>query len=93
MATEEKGKVIAPKEEADLQERIKGFNEEILPLLGKYELGLAAIAKVTGDGRIVADPVIVSVRKQPTPPAPATPHDPPVPPVEGKKPTVTDPDA
>ncbi len=64
-----------PPEEADLQERIAGFNKELLPLLGKYELGLAAIAKIVQDGRVAADPVIVSVRKhaakaEATPPGP-----------------------
>lgn len=52
-----------PEQEKDLQERMDGFNKEILPLLGKYELGLAAIPKIVGDGRIIADPVIVSVRQ------------------------------
>ena len=52
-----------PPEEADLQERINGFNQEIVPLLGKYELGLAGIAKILPDGRVAADPVVVSVRK------------------------------
>lgn len=50
-----------PKEE-DLQERIDGFNKELSPLLGKYELGLAAIAKILQDGRVAADPVIISMR-------------------------------
>ena len=50
------------KVEEDLEERIKGFNAEIIPLLGKYELGLAAVAKILPDGRISADPVIVTVR-------------------------------
>lgn len=45
-----------------MQERINSFNKELLPLLGKYELGLAAIPKIVNDGRIAADPVIVSVR-------------------------------
>lgn len=27
---------------AELQARIKGFNEELMPLLGKYKLGLSA---------------------------------------------------
>ena len=27
---------------AELQARIKGFNEELMPLLGKYKLGLGA---------------------------------------------------
>jgi hypothetical protein len=52
-----------PVEEADIKERIEGFNKEILPLLGKYELGLAAMPRITADGRTVADPIIVSVRK------------------------------
>lgn len=52
-----------PPGEEDLSERMEGFNKELLPLLGKYELGLAAIPKIVADGRIAADPVIVSVRK------------------------------
>lgn len=52
-------------QDADIQERIDGFNKEILPLLGKYELGLAALPRVTADGRVVADPILVSVRKKP----------------------------
>ena len=52
-----------PPEEVDLKERIDGFNKEIVPLLGKYELGLAGIAKILPDGRVAADPVVVSVRK------------------------------
>lgn len=55
----------APKEDADLQERIDSFNKELSPLLGKYELGLAAIPKIVEGGRVVADPVVVSVRKTP----------------------------
>lgn len=53
-----------PVEEADLKDRMSGFNNELRPLLGKYELGLAAIPRIIGDGRISADPVIVSVRKK-----------------------------
>lgn len=52
-----------PSGEEDLQERIDGFNKKLLPLLGEFELGLAAIPKIVADGRIAADPVIVSVRK------------------------------
>ena len=55
----------APKtaeKEADLQERIDGFNKELAPLLGKFELGLGALPKILQDGRIGADPVILSVR-------------------------------
>jgi len=49
-------------DEADLQERLKGFNEEIGPLLAKYELGLGAMPKILKGGTLGADPVIVSVR-------------------------------
>lgn len=52
-----------PVEESDLQERIDSFNKELMPLLGKYELGLAAMPKIMQDGRMAADPVIVSVRQ------------------------------
>jgi hypothetical protein len=60
-----------PPEEADLEIRINAFNAALVPLLGKYELGLAAQPRVNPDGRLVADPVILSVRKKkdvPTPP-------------------------
>ncbi len=52
----------APKEEADLKERIDGFQKEIEVLLGKYELGLAAQAIITKDGRVAANPVVISAR-------------------------------
>lgn len=45
-----------PKEAADLQERVKAFNSELIPLLGKYKLGLGAHPALTPDGRIVAVP-------------------------------------
>jgi hypothetical protein len=48
--------------EPDIQERIEGFNKELLPILGKFELGLAGIVQLTPDGRLQAQPVIVSVR-------------------------------
>lgn len=51
-------------EEADLDERIKGFNSEVGPLLGKYELGLGAEAFFTSDGRVTSKPVLVSARKK-----------------------------
>lgn len=52
------------KQETDLQERLMGFNEELKVLLGKYELGVAAMPKIMQNGTLSADPVIVSVRKQ-----------------------------
>jgi len=51
-----------PPEEADLKERLEGFNKELLPLLGKYELGLTAVPKITPDGRLAAFPFLISVR-------------------------------
>ena len=59
-----------PAHEADIQERIAKFNQELLPLLGKYELGISAIPKIVQGGVIAADPVITSVRKAPTATAP-----------------------
>lgn len=57
-----------PSGEEDLPERVTGFNKELLPLLGKYELGLAAQAAFTPDGRVAANPIIVSARKKPEQP-------------------------
>jgi hypothetical protein len=54
-----------PPNEVDLPERVDGFNKELVKLLGKYELGLAAQAIITREGLIAANPIIVSVRKQP----------------------------
>ena len=53
-----------PAGEEDIQERINNFNKELIPLLGKFELGLAGMAKIMPDGRVLADPIIVSVRKK-----------------------------
>ena len=47
----------------DVEVRVKQFNEEFMPLLGKYELGLGAVAKLTADGRITAEPTLVDARK------------------------------
>lgn len=40
----------------DLETRVKGFNEELIPLLGKYKLGLGAQALILPDGRLAAKP-------------------------------------
>jgi hypothetical protein len=53
-----------PPGEEDLLERINGFNKEILPILGKYELGLSAEAGISPDGRIFARPIVVSARRK-----------------------------
>lgn len=44
--------------DADLQKRVEAFNGELIPLLGKYEVGLGATAFVTPDGRIGARPTL-----------------------------------
>ena len=61
MAEEEK----KPEVEADLAERVSGFNKELAALLGKYELGIGAQAGLTPDGRVWSQPLIVSVRGKP----------------------------
>lgn len=50
--------------EADIQERIDGFNKELQPLLGKFELGLGAVPFINPNGTIGANPVILSMRGQ-----------------------------
>ena len=37
-----------------LENRVKEFNAEFMPLLNKYRLGLGAVAGLTPDGRIFA---------------------------------------
>lgn len=63
----------APAQDEDIQQRVEAFNKEVLPLLGKYELGLAAEAFIM-NGQILARPTVLSVRGrtdlQPNAPAP-----------------------
>lgn len=47
----------------DLQKRVESFNGDLIPLLGKYELGLSAIPFITNDGRIAAKPNVFDDRK------------------------------
>ncbi len=56
--TEDEQKAQAAVQE-DLAERTKHFNEELIPLLGKYRLGLGAQSLLTNDGRITARPILV----------------------------------
>ncbi len=49
--------------EEDFKERIQKFSDELRPLLGKYELGLAAIPEITPQGLTVARPIFASTRK------------------------------
>ena len=44
---------------SDLQERVDNFNQEVIPLLTKYKLGLGAQAFITGEGQVAARPTIV----------------------------------
>lgn len=65
-----------PAPEDDLQKRIEGFNEEIKPILGKYELMIGSEAGLSPDGRIGSRVVLVSSRnlpKEKPPEAPAAP--------------------
>lgn len=50
------------KTESDLQDRIDGFNKELTKLLEEYELGIAAVAKISQNGTVVAHPTIVDIR-------------------------------
>ena len=70
MTENEEFKVAPVDPEADMPERVKGFNEELKAILGKYELGIAAVAQLTPDGRISASPQVLSVRKPVAPQAP-----------------------
>lgn len=46
-----------PEEKAqDLEKRVRSFNEEFMPLLKKYKLGLGAQSFLMPDGRIGAKP-------------------------------------
>ena len=64
--SEEKNKV-------ELPERVKQFNAELIPLLGKYKLGLGAIPLILPDGRIAAKPQLfedkVEEKSEPAPEA------------------------
>lgn len=69
---------------AELQGRVEEFNKELLPLLGKYELGLGASAFVNPNGTIGARPIMFDAKKKEeatvgasdTAEAPATPVEP-----------------
>ena len=48
----------------ELQGRVEEFNKELLPLLGKYELGLGASAFVNPNGTLAARPILFDARKK-----------------------------
>lgn len=59
--------------QSELDSRVQSFNKELLPLLGKYELGLGAAAFIGPNGTVGARPIMFDARKQPEaePAAPA----------------------
>lgn len=59
----ELSKEEAEARETDLQTRVKGFNEDFIPLLKKWELGLGASAFLLPDGRIAARPQMFDDKK------------------------------
>ncbi len=42
------------KEAIDLQNRVKDFNGELIPILKKYKIGIAAVPFIAPDGRVFA---------------------------------------
>lgn len=63
----------APAPENTLDVRVKAFNAELIPLLGKYQLGLGASAGLTPDGRVFARPQLFDDSKKEEAPATDTP--------------------
>ncbi len=76
-----------------LQKDVEGFNAELIPLLGKFNVGLGATAFITPDGRIGARPTLFRAPAAPAKApadaatdtaAPATPAPVDAPPVGGE---------
>lgn len=53
----------------ELAGRTEQFNKELIPLLGKYELGLGASAFINANGTIGARPILFDDRKKKEPEA------------------------
>lgn len=49
---------------ADLNARVKGFNDKLIPLLAEFKLGLGATPIILPDGRIVAKPQLFDDTKK-----------------------------
>lgn len=47
----------------DFETRVNKFSEELVPLLNKYKLGLAAQPFIDGEGKILARPNMVDAKK------------------------------
>lgn len=62
-----KQELSAEDQQRELQGRVEEFNKELLPLLGKYELGLGATAFITPQGQIAARPIVLDARGQVAP--------------------------
>lgn len=60
---EQKKDVVEEKSVNDLELRVKQFNEEFIPLLGKYNLALGASAFFTPDGRVIAKSQLIDAEK------------------------------
>ena len=54
----------------DLEERVKGFNAELLPKLGKFKLGLGAVPFFLPDGKVAARPQLFDAKNLKDPKAP-----------------------
>ena len=54
-----------------LQKDVEGFNAELIPILGKYNVGLGATAFITPDGRIGARPLLFRANEPKKDAAPA----------------------
>lgn len=95
MATVEKSQDQIDAEQ--LQKDVEGFNAELIPLLGKFNVGLGATAFITPDGRIGARPTLFRAPKQEAkkeePAEPATPPAAPAEPAAPATPAVTGSDA
>ncbi len=80
-----------------LQKDVEGFNAELIPLLGKYNVGLGATAFIAPNGAIGARPTLFRApapEKKPedggaAAPAPTTPETPSMGGVETPAPAVT----
>lgn len=70
---QEKEATAEEKAAADLQGRVEEFNKEMVPLLGKYEVGLGASAFIQPNGTIAARPILFDARKKPEADKPADP--------------------
>ena len=51
-------------DQKELMGRVEEFNKELIPLLGKYELGLGASAFMNPNGTIGARPIMFDARKK-----------------------------